>query len=126
MKVFLGGTCTGWKWRNCIIPNLKCDYYNPIVKNWSENDRLREVKEREMSDYILYGITQYIKGVYSIAELVDDSNKQPSKTIFLNLYRGTNKQMAYSLKAVENLVKANGVYVFNDFDDVINFLNSKC
>lgn len=32
MKVFLGGTCAGWKWRDELQPLLKCDYYNPIVK----------------------------------------------------------------------------------------------
>lgn len=103
MKVFLGGTCAGWKWRDELQPLLKCDYYNPIVKNWSEEDRLREVHERETSDYVLYGITNGIKGVYSIAEVVDDSNKRPEKTIFLNL----------CLKAVENMLKANGVIVFS-------------
>lgn len=97
---------------------LKCDYYNPIVKNWSEEDRLREVHERETSDYVLYGITNGIKGVYSIAEVVDDSNKRPEKTIFLNLYKtyersGESKQMTHSLKAVENMLKANGVVVFS-------------
>ena len=46
MRVFLGGTCSGYEWRNDLIPMIKCDYYNPIVKNWSEKDRLREVYER--------------------------------------------------------------------------------
>ena len=32
MKVFLGGTCSGRKWRDELIPLLKCEYYNPIVK----------------------------------------------------------------------------------------------
>lgn len=55
---------------------------------------------------------------YSIAEVVDDSNKRPEKTIFLNLYKtyersGESKQMAHSLKAVENMLKANGVVVFS-------------
>lgn len=45
-KVFLGGACSGYKWRNKLIPMLKCDYYNPIVKNWSESDRLAEVREK--------------------------------------------------------------------------------
>lgn len=79
MKVFLGGTCSGYKWRNKLIPMLKCDYYNPIVKNWSEKDRLREVHERKTADYILYVITSGLKGVYSIAEIIDDSNKRPEK-----------------------------------------------
>ena len=128
MKVFLGGTCAGWKWRNELQPLLTCDYYNPIVKNWSEDDRLREVHERETSDYVLYGITNGIKGVYSIAEVVDDSNKRPEKTLFLNLYKEDNrtftKQMSHSLKAVENLLKENGVKVFNTIEEVANFLNN--
>lgn len=132
MKVFLGGTCSGWKWRNKLQPLLKCDYYNPIVENWSEEDRLREVHEREISDYVLYGITNGIKGVYSIAEVVDDSNKRPEKTLFLNLYKEDDssytKQMTCSLKAVENLLKENGVKVFtgiNAINEVAEFLNSQ-
>lgn len=132
MKVFLGGTCAGWKWRNELQPLLKCKYYNPIVKNWSEEDRLREVHERETSDYVLYGITNGIKGVYSIAEVVDDSNKRPEKTLFLNLYnddkefpyRRDCRQMAHSLKAVENLLMSNGVKVFDSIEAVAEFLNN--
>lgn len=133
MKVFLGGTCAGWKWRDELQPLLKCDYYNPIVKDWSEEDRLREVHERETSDYVLYGITNGIKGVYSIAEVVDDSNKRPEKTLFLNLYeedeRYFTKQMNHSLEAVENLLIANGVKVFSGFNgikEVAEFLNKQC
>lgn len=128
MKVFLGGTCSGWKWRDVLQPLLKCEYYNPIVKNWSEADRVREVHERETSDYVLYGITNGIKGVYSIAEVVDDSNKRPEKTLFLNLYEKTcepfDRQMAHSLTAVENLLKANGVRVFDSINEVAKFLNA--
>lgn len=131
MKVFLGGTCAGWKWRNKLQPLLKCNYYNPIVANWSEADRQREVHERETSDFVLYGITNGIKGVYSIAEVVDDSNKRPEKTIFLNLYRVDGSvdsvQMSHSLQAVENLLKENGVKVFsgeNAITEVTEFLNS--
>lgn len=127
MKVFLGGTCSGWRWRDKLQPLLKCDFYNPIVKNWSEKDRLKEVHERETSDYVLYGITNGIKGVYSIAEVVDDSNKRPKKTLFLNLYRederNFTKQMSHSLKAVENLLRENGVTCFDSIESVANFLN---
>lgn len=129
MKVFLGGTCSGPKWRDELQPLLKCDYYNPMTRNWGEETRLKEVHEREISDYVLYGITNGIKGVYSIAEAVDDSNKRPEKTIFLNLYeeddRKFTKQMNHSLKAVENLLKANGVKVFHSIKEVAEFLNSQ-
>lgn len=125
MKIFLGGACSGWKWRDKLIPLLNCEYYNPIVKNWSENDRLREVQERETADIILYGITNGIKGVYSIAEVVDDSNKRPEKTIFLNLYKDGDKQMSHSLSAVERLLITNGVAIFNSLEGCAEFINNK-
>lgn len=123
MKVFLGGTCSGYKWRDKLIPMLKCDYYNPIVKNWSEEDRLREVKEREESDYVLYVITSGIKGVYSIAEVVDDSNKRPEKTIFCVLNDGMDNQMKHSLEAVKNLVTSNGAMVCANLKAVAVYLD---
>lgn len=133
MKVFLGGTCSGRKWRDELIPLLKCEYYNPIVKNWSEKDRIREVKERENADIILYTVTSGIRGVYSIAEVVDDSNKRSDKTIFCNLYSngekhltGYRKQMAHSLVATENLISQNGVKVFHDLKFVAEYINSLC
>ena len=112
-EVFLGGTCAGWKWRDELQPLLKCDYYNPIVKNWSEEDRLREVHERETSDYVLYGITNI-----QLQKLLTIQTNARRKTIFLNLYKtyersSESKQMAHSLKAVENMLKANGVIVFS-------------
>ena len=122
MKVFLGGTCSGYKWRDKLIPMLKCDYYNPIVKNWCEEDRLKEVNERETSDYVLYVITSGIKGVYSIAEVVDDSNKRPEKTIFCILDNGMDDQMKHSLEAVKNLVASNGVTVCKNLSAVAIFL----
>lgn len=122
MKVFLGGTCSGYKWRDDLIPMLNCDYYNPIVKNWSEEDRLREVHERETADYVLYVITSGMKGVYSIAEIIDDSNKRPAKTIVCVLYDNIDVQMARSLQATLNLVKSNGATVLNSLEDVAFFL----
>lgn len=124
MKVFLGGTCSGeYKWRDEIIPELKCDYYNPIVKNWSESDRLREVHERKTSDYVLYVITSGMKGVYSIAEIIDDSNKRPGKTLICVIMDGFDKKMEHSLKAVMNLANENGAYVFDNLNAVVKFLN---
>lgn len=126
MKVFLGGTCSGYNWRHDLIKMIKCDYYNPLVKNWSEKDRLIEVNERETSDIILYVITTGIQGVYSIAEVVDDSNKRPDKVIFCVLDNGFNEKMKHSLHATMNLVKSNGVYVCNSLTEAANYINNKC
>lgn len=125
MKVFLGGTCSGYKWRNDLIPLLKCEYYNPIVKNWSEEDRLREVYERESADYVLYVITSGMQGVYSIAEIIDDSNKCPEKTIVCVLYDGINRKMSHSLNAVVRLAKSNGATICNSIDEIAQYLNRR-
>ena len=125
MKVFLGGTCSGYRWRDKLIPMLNCDYYNPIVKNWSENDRLREVHERETADYVLYVITSGMKGVYSIAEIIDDSNKRPEKTIVCVLYDGIERKMSHSLRAVVNLASSNGATICDSLDEVAVFLNKR-
>ena len=125
MKVFLGGTCAGYKWRDDLIPMLECDYYNPIVENWSESDRLREVRERETADYVLYVITSDMSGVYSIAEIIDDSNKRPEKTIVCVLYDGFGEKITHSLQAVVNLARDNGVTVCETLEEVAEVLNSK-
>lgn len=124
MKVFEGGTCSGRDWRAELEPKLNCDYYNPIVKDWCEADRLREVNERETADYVLYVITAGIKGVYSIAEVVDDSNKRPKKTIFCVLTDGMDKQMSHSMEAVKKLVASNGAIVLEDLEEIAEFLNT--
>ena len=54
MKVFLGGTCSGSKWREKIIPKLKrtnIDYYNPIVPVWDKEAKQRERREKQEADY---------------------------------------------------------------------------
>lgn len=123
MKVFLGGTCAGRKWRDEIIPQLQCDYYNPIVKNWSEADRVREVHERQTADIVVYTITSDMAGVYSIAEAIDDSNKRPFKTVICILYDGFGKKMSHSLKAVANLAKENGAQVVESLEELVKYLN---
>ena len=134
MKVFLGGTCNGSPWRENLIAKLKVDYFNPVVDSWGEEDRKIELHERKNADYCLYVITPLMEGVYSIAELVDDSNKRPKKTLLciidedkneetLKLAKFSNHEIKY-LRAVQKLVQANGVKVFNNLDDVADFLNS--
>ena len=86
-----------------------------------------EIKQREECDFCLYVITPKMTGVYSIAEVVDDSNKRPMKTIFVfcqpmkNL-SFTDGQMK-SLNQVGKMVKANGGNWFGDLPRVAEFLN---
>lgn len=127
-KVFLGGTCAGSTWRKDLISMLTIDYFNPVVPDWTPECQIEELKQREECDFCLYVITPNMEGVYSIAEVVDDSNKRPNKTVFcvLDFYDGKefNKSQIKSFNAVKSLVKANGANVFNDLGEVAEFLNN--
>jgi len=120
-RVFLGGTCNGSTWRDRMIPLLNkegIEYFNPLVPDWTEEAQKNELRERESCDFCLYGITPKMMGVYSIAEVVDDSNKRPDKTILVvmkddDLEKFTEAQLK-SLAAVANMVKRNGGMVFDN------------
>ena len=109
-KVFLGGTCNNSKWRETLIPQLKVNYFNPVVPEWNDQAYQKELSERENCDYCLYVLTAKMKGVYSIAEVIDDSNKRPEKTIFCySEHDGEfDPTILKSLKAVGKMVEKNG------------------
>jgi len=134
MKVFLGGTCNNSKWRSDLIPLLEIDYFNPIVEDWSVGDMDREILERKVCDYLLYVITPRMLGSYSIAEVVDDSNKRPDHTIFCILDSDSDPRSGFamsfdvpikkSLDAVAKLVASNGAKVFSNLKSVAEYLNA--
>ena len=128
MKVFLGGTCNDSTWRNKLISKLKIDYFNPVVDDWTPKCQQEEIKQREICDICLYTITK-IKSIYSIAEVIDDSNKRPKKTILCvsdecEEFKFSNVQKKH-LKAVGDMVIRNGGTVFYDLDSLAKYLN-KC
>lgn len=119
--VFLGGTTNESKWRNRIIHYLfdeGLEWFNPVVSNWTEECMVEEIKQRETCDFCLYTITPKMTGVYSIAEVVDDSNKRPDKTILILLRNDDdlhfNEGQWRSLSSVAKMVTANGAVVFNN------------
>ena len=127
MKVFLGGTCNESTWRSLIIPMLKIEYFNPVVDDWTPDCMAEEIKQRKTCDIVLYAITPKMSGVYSIAEVVDDSNKKPKKTILI-LLRDDNslhfdEGQWKSLNAVAQLVKRNGGHVFDNLKLAADFIN---
>lgn len=129
IKVFLGGTCNDSTWRDDFIKLLNnVDYFNPVVKDWNDEAYKRELYEREHCDFCLYCITPKMKGVYSIAEVIDDSNKRPEKTIFVYLKKDENdefdKVQSKSLDAVSKMLNNNKAKVFNTLEEVAEFLNT--
>ena len=144
-KVFLGGTCNESTWRDRLIEMLEIDYFNPVVDDWTEECYQEELRQREICDYCLYVITPRMTGVYSIAEVVDDSNKRPEKTIFCLLeYDLSDYKMkladgkkvrkyvemfdAGQLKSLDKvgvMVEKNGGKYFRSLSEVAKFLNNK-
>ena len=146
-KVFLGGTCCRTVWREKLIEKLNINYFNPVVNNWTEECMAEERYQREICDYCLYVITPSMKGVYSIAEVIDDSNKRPNKTVFcvleneipvrieknhlgeeLPIFPNMKKRyFTYgemkSLDQVGNMVERNGGKYFKCLNDVVKYLN---
>lgn len=131
-KVFLGGTCNNSTWREKLISKLdsnRIDYFNPVVDNWTEECIQEEIKQRKNCDYCLYTITPEMTGVYSIAEVVDDSNKRPNKTLLCILKRENGKSFTEfqirSLKQVCDMVTKNGGKSFDSLESVAQFLNTR-
>lgn len=129
MKVFLGGTCNESDWREFLISRLKIDYFNPVVEDWTPECMEEELRQRKLCDYVLYIITPKMTGVYSIAEVVDDSNKQPSKTIFCYLPVDDgeyfSKGQKRSLDAVGKMVLQNGGKFLEDINEIAKYLNNQ-
>ena len=61
---------------------LQCEYFNPVVEDWTPDCQEEERWQRAECDVLLYVITPLMTGVYSIAEAVEDSIKNPEKTVF--------------------------------------------
>jgi len=123
-KVFLGGTCNNSLWRDELIPKLSIEFYNPVVPNWTEELKQKEIDERLSADYCLYVITNKMKGVYSIAEIIQDSNKRPEKTVFyFSEFDGPFESFIQkSLKAVGEMAERNGAKWCKSFEEIAMFL----
>lgn len=130
MRIFLGGTCNESTWRKDLIALLHThDYFNPVVDDWNMSCQMEEKRQRDKAEYVVYVITPLMLGVYSIAEVVDDSNKRPEKTVLCILdiddgHKWTESQH-YSLQAVERLVQDNGATVCTTLNGLARYLNER-
>ena len=129
IKVFLGGTCNTSTWRDRMIvylEEMKIDYFNPVVPNWTEGCQAREIEERKTCNCVLYTITPRMLGFYSIAEVIDDSNKRPESTILIILSKDDhfrfNGYQRRSLTAISEMVERNGGFVFHSLGVAATFI----
>jgi hypothetical protein len=128
-KVFLGGTCNESTWRERLIKDLTIDFFNPVVEDWTPECMDEEIKQRKTCDFCLYVITPKMTGMYSIAEVVDDSNKRPEQTVFCFLEADDGEcfetHQTKSLKQIEKMVEENGATVCKTLVEVAGFLNGQ-
>lgn len=133
-KVFLGGTVTGidplYGWRGKLIPMLKIECFNPVVRSWNKQAMEEEYNQKHnICNYGLFVITPEIRGYFSIAEAVDFSNKKPEGTIFCVIdetFENSRKFSPGQLKSLNNvgeLIKRNGGQFFKSLEEVAQYLN---
>lgn len=127
-KVFLGGTCNESTWRDRIIKDLKIDYFNPVVPDWTPECQAEEERQKnDECDIHLYVITPLMTGVFSIAEAVQSSNNKDKVTYFCYLEEDDGEKFeghqVKSLKATGNLIAGNGGKVFTNLEDLVEDLN---
>lgn len=75
--IFLGGTCAGDPWRDKIIPEIEkrgFEYFNPVVSDWTPDCiETENMMKNEYCDSHLYVLTPSMKGVYSVAEIINSA-----------------------------------------------------
>lgn len=138
-RIFLGGTCAGTKWRDELIPELeelKLDYFNPVVSDWTpECQEIEEDEKNNKCNTHLYILTPEMKGVFSIAEIINSAWKvknSDSGFVILGVL-GTEeewgsdryKSLKATVKMASEIIGARGKADFmNSSIDIIDILKS--
>jgi hypothetical protein len=106
---------------------LEIDYFNPVVENWTQEDRLNEEEEKLICDIHFYLINSNQTGFYSIAEMVQSSNDPSKDTIVQFISKGFDEAQIKSIKAIIKLLNKNGAtaYLTENYLDAISILNRK-
>jgi hypothetical protein len=105
---------------------LKCDYFDPVVEDWTPECIENEYREKETSDYQLFVLTPAMTGCFSVAEFIDASRKIPMRTIVAVIGDWTEKpREKKSLDACVDLAKRNGATVFESLEEIAEFLNAQ-
>jgi len=127
MKVSLQGKSNGSLWKEEFIKMLKIDHVDLGERNRSLIDFHNE--DKELCNFHLYVLTPNTINFYSIAELIDDSNKSPEKTMYVHYStdrdKRFNKEQVESLYQITEMVKSNGGRVFFTLNCVATFLNNQ-
>lgn len=117
-RIFLGGTFNNSTWRDTLIDGLKTDHFNPVVEDWTEECQAVEMDEKSNKCNVhLYVITKEMKGVFSIAEVIDSCHNDKVTTLLHITREGFDKAQLKSLDAVAELAMLRGGLISNSADE---------
>lgn len=129
VDVFLGGTCADSKWREELIEMLEEEgitYFNPVVEDWNEEARKRENYMKGTASIDFFCLTPKMKGVFSIAEMVDCSWMRPGHVAFMikekDGWEEWTEKQRHSLDAVSDLLISRGAYHVVSYRDLVLLL----
>ena len=128
--VFLGGTCADSKWRERFIPMLESvPYFNPVVENWTEECITIEDEAKEIAKVLLFVITPFQLGFYSIAELTVAAMEGKKDVVLVfseeNEITFKEHQVKSNNAIIKLLTEKTKVNVFNSMEDAANYINGK-
>ena len=127
-KIFLGGTCNNTTWRDSLIKVIdNIPYFNPVVNDWTPECQETEMDEKTNKCNIhFYLISKEMKGVFSIAEVIDSVHTSGKHTILQVVPDGFEDFQLKSLSAVVDLVNLRGgiAYIDNDIMRSARVLNN--
>ncbi|MFT5819816.1 MAG: hypothetical protein ACI8ZM_001041 [Crocinitomix sp.] len=128
MRAFIGGGLGAEsEVLNTFKSELKIDYFDPdTLPNDFHSFKIAKV-EWTSCEYCVYLISPLMRGFDQIVNVVDDSNKRPTKTVYCFLLEDNGgkftEHQVKSLKAIGEIVKKNGAFWFESMADVTEFLN---
>lgn len=125
--VFLGGTCNESTWRDKLIEGLEISYFNPVVQDWTKDDKEKEDQIKDSADYNLFVFTPKHTGFFSFVEATLLAVKSSSRTILCVLQDDDGATFDESTKrSVDetlSTLKEEGIKVFDSLDNVRTYLN---
>lgn len=135
--VGLFGTCNDSLWREyflILLDKNKFDWFNPVVEDWNEEAQINEEFHKSNDEVIVFVITPKMKGVYSIAEVVDLSyRKRENQNLFfcflthekdsLGTTQLFDESQIKSLRAVSKLLERNGIKTTESLVELAKFVN---
>jgi len=127
---FLGGTVDS-TWRNKLIPKLTCGFFNPVVANWTPDDRKREDQAKAQASIEVYAITPKHTGFYAIAEMTKAVCGLPERKVALLFLEDDDgvtfdEHQAASITAIRELLSVYpNATAFDDIDQLASWLNTE-